>query len=169
MVSGTIEIFPAKVDQITNTPDSPVGRAVKHVAEVLFTAARPRIGDQYSGHHGVRLKDTGQVINTGGSSYMVKFTKPLPSGQDLAILHHQGAPSHSMPAKSGKSRYYRAGPGVVTSQGDKVFGPTAGPIAHTGSPGNPYLLDAADQIGLRRSGALLRGPNRLAPVVRIRI
>lgn len=149
----TLEVFPDKVNQLLDSPEGPVGRAIKFVAEVVLNAAKPRIGDRYSGQHpGPRIRDTGRVEPIGGASYAVVFDHPI------AFLHHQGAPAHGMPPKtSGRSRYYRAGPGVVTSSGDTVFGPTSGPIAHPGSPGNPFIRDAAEAVGLRPSGQLRRG------------
>lgn len=160
----TIEILPDKISAITDTPTGPVGLHTQHVASVILGAAIQRVGDTYSGHHpgrGQRIKDSGYVVNIGGSSWAVEFIHPI------AFLHHEGGSgNYEMPAKDEGSFYFRNGPGIVTSWGDTRFR-HRGPINHPPPRANPFLTDSADSLGLRRSGALQRGtrPTKLFRLV----
>lgn len=167
-VEFTLEIYPQKVQQLVDSAEGPVGRYNKILAEAVLREAIPRIGTRYAGHHsGTRLRETGRVENIGGAAYMVRFNHPI------AYLHHVGAQPHTI-SPSRATGMGRKGPLPVTS-GPPVATKRRGAhfegfwskttVNHPGSPANPYLTDAAAQIGLKPSGALLRG-TRLTPLFR---
>lgn len=168
-VTTTIEIFPDKVAAFANDPSGPGSLAINAKAQEVLARAKENIGTRYSGHHPFpHLRDSGRVVksSTGGPDWKVVFQSPGANGQ-LAVLHHNGAGAHTIPLGA-KGTLYRNGPDVVDRQGRTVFGRLMRPphgVSHPGSKPNPYLTDAAAQVGLRRSGALLRG-STLTPIVR---
>lgn len=94
-VTASVEIFPDVIDRLLDSPDGPVGILVKGAADEVLKFAKLNIGDTFGGHHpGPRLADTGRVEPLGGAAYAVVFSKTLPSGHDLAVLHHEGASPH---------------------------------------------------------------------------
>lgn len=157
----TIEIFPQRL----NEPGGAVNEAVKAAADDLLEAAIENIGDEYGGHHPQSIASSGRVEPTGSGAYEIIFDLER-DGYPIAVIHHDGADPHDMPARgNNKNPYYRNGPGKVTSRGDTVF-KSLGPIEHPGSDGNPFLTNAANESGLRPSGGLKRG-ERLARIFRV--
>jgi hypothetical protein len=153
----SIEIFPDRVNALIDTPDGPVGVVVRQAAEAVLQAAIPKIGTRYSGTTGKvtdgrsgRLRDTGRVESIGGSAYAVVFDHPI------AFLHHEGKSSgYTIPITG--NRYSLTNPHGGTRSNGEQFS-AIGPVIWTGNTsGNPYLRDAADEVGLRSSGQLLRG------------
>lgn len=165
-VKVSVEIFPDVVDRLLDSPDGPVGLLVKGAAAEVLKFAKLNIGDTFGGHHpGPRLAETGRVDPIGGSAYAVTFDKPLPSGQNLATLHHEGAGGHSIGAP-GKILVRKAP--LPTGHGSNANGFfRRGVVQHPGHGRNPYLRDAAETVGLRPSGTLLRG-TRPASIFRLR-
>lgn len=165
----SVEIFPDKVNQLLNSPNGPVGLLVQDVAEDVLQRAKQNIGERrFSGHHpGPSLADAGQVEQTGGAARIVTFSKRDNTGRwDVALLHHEGTTSHPIGAP-GKF-LIRNEPLPAGNQPWNVNGFFARQeVTHPGTEGNPYLTDAADAAGLRRSGTLLRG-QRPAQVFRLR-
>lgn len=167
-VEASITIFPAFFEGM-EAPGGKVSNMVEALAHRLHQAARDQIGDRrYSGHHperGRRLMDAGRVVHAQGPDWSVVFSLPA-DGVDIAYIHHEGARSHYMPAKTNEDhpRVY-----VRTSPSGDEFGPTRGPIDHPGAGANRYLVNAARQIGLtvvspaqlRRSPTIsVRAPRR---------
>lgn len=160
-VHFTLEILPNRVKDMMDTPGGPVGRYVESVADILVGAAAARVGDRYSGHHpGPSLKDSGRVEPAGGSGFNVIFDHPV------AFLHHEGK-SSGYPITPHNSKGILANQNNPARSGGGTFF-AKGAVTWTGqTQGNPFLLDAAEELGLRASGALLRG-SRLTPLFRTR-
>lgn len=157
----SVELFPDRIDQLTNTPTGPVGTLINQTADALLAAAIPKIGTRYSdttgkaepGRSSGRIRDSGSVVSIGGSSYAVVFT------HSVAFLHHEGSRSHIY----SKDQWY-INKNVPSTRHNTAFRRHGFvPFSHPGTTGNPYLTDAATDLGLRPSGALLRGkrPTRL--------
>lgn len=166
-VNAFITIVPERIQDIIDNPSGPVGQKAQRYAEQALDIAKNNIGTRYSGHHreGAQardrlLKESGRVIpgrQGRGASRVLIFEHPI------AFLHHEGAQPHGMPQKfldDIPSVYIRRGPGGYR------FGPTRGPINHPGTDSNPYIRNAAIQLGLKPSGALKRG-QRIGPVFRV--
>lgn len=167
-VKVSIEVFPEQIDRLLDSPDGPVGILVKGAADEVLKFARLNIGDTFGGHHpGPRLADTGKVVPIGGAAFSVVFDKPTADGKyNVALLHHEGTVGHPISAKSRKKPLFRASPTPTSNIYPDPFGPALN-VKHPGHGGNPYLRDAADQVGLRPSGTLLRG-RRPAAIFRLR-
>lgn len=157
----SVELLPDRIEQLTNTPNGPVGQAVEHAAQVVLVGARARVGDRYSGQHpGPHIKDTGKVVPIGGASFAVVFEHPV------AFLHHEGKQSGYQIPKSGRSYILSNKFDSSRSQGGKFR--ARGPVIWRGSTsGNPFIRDSAEAAGLRMSGSLLRG-NRPTRLFRLR-
>lgn len=166
-VAMTFEIFPDKVDRLMNAPDGPIGQATKAAAEEVLKYAKLNIGSTFGGHHpGPRLADTGKVIPTGSSAWVVSFSKPTADGKyNVAVLHHEGTAGHSI-GEPGKV-LVRKSP-LPAGHGKNANGFfRRGVVQHTGTLGSPYLTDAVSTVGLRPSGTLLRG-SRPVQIFRLR-
>lgn len=158
-VSAKIEVFPDRLVSAVNSPSGAINGAVISAASALLTAARPLIGQRFIGQHpGKQLRESGRIerISDTSPAYQVIFTHPA------AIIHHQGSKPHDI-GRAGQ-RLFRNGPGTVGRGGQTKFS-AKGPVHHPGHAANPYLIRAAQSIGLRQSGALLRG-SQLTPIVR---
>lgn len=157
----SVEIFPKRIEQLTDSHNGPVGRMVEHAAQVVLVGARARVGDRYSGQHpGPRIKDTGKVVPIGGAAFAVVFDHPI------AFLHHEGKRSGYQIPKSGTSYILSNKFDPSRSQGGRFR--ARGPVIWQGSTsGNPFIRDAAAAVGLRASGSLLRG-NRPTSLFRLR-
>lgn len=155
----SIEIFPARVDEIFNSSTGPIGSATKDRADEVLEKAKPKIGTRYSGHHdGPAMASTGSVVPLGGTAFAVVFSHPA------AYVHHEGASAHPIgePGKrlSNPNIPARTGGGPFYANGEVMWTPTA-------SNANPFLVNAAAEVdGLRAAGGLRRGPERIAPIFR---
>lgn len=159
----TVEVFPQRINRLTDSPDGPVGLAVKAKAEEMVPIAAGKIGTEYSGTTGKitdgrqgRMRDSGSVVPIGGASYAVVFNHPA------ANIHHQGAKAHTF---DGDKWYANPHPNTWNVAGGKRRFRKLGPFSHPGHDANPFLLDAAVAVGLRPSGELRRGA-RQVPIVR---
>lgn len=164
----SLEIFPQRINALLDSPTGPVGVAIQQQAEALLEAAKPLIGTTYSGHHPENppMSSTGSVVSIGGSAWAVVFNHPA------AFVHHEGTAGHPIKAtkvitdKKNRTRIlpmFRDSPTPTGTRGEP-FGPAFN-VQHPGTTGNPFLTNAAIQIGLRPSGGLKRG-KRLAPIFR---
>lgn len=148
----SIEFFPNRIRSIISDPDEMVSTRIREAAVVVHRKSRTLIGTRYTGHHGGSLlKDSGNVVKVGtGSDWGVRYDHPA------AKLHHDGARPHGITPVRAKYMY-RSGPGVVTSSGGQVFGPRLDTVSHPGTKPNPYLVNAARQVGLRSSQGSVAG------------
>lgn len=156
-VKTSIEIFPNRVNALIDTPEGPVGQLVKTAADAILQAAAPKVGTRYSGTTGKvtdgrsgHIRDSGSVVSIGGAAYSVVFDHPI------AFLHHEGkSTGYTIPQSGGRYRLTNPYPGTRSNGGQFK---TTGPVVWRGdTSGNPFLADAADEVGLRSSGQLLRG------------
>lgn len=167
-IDAKVEIFPDRVDKLLNTPNGPVGQMVKSAAERVLQAAPQFIGTEYSGTTGKpkeprssHLKDAGSVQPSQGSSWSVVFDHPA------ARVHHQGAAEHPIGSNEkvlGNSLYPNTRDGHPRYPNRLFY--AVGEVTHPGHDPNPYLIKAAEQVGLRASGALRRGPTDTNPIFR---
>lgn len=158
-----VEIFPDVVNRLVDSPGGPVGRLIQHTCEVLLQSARTRVGDQYSGTTGRptevrpgRLKDSGEVRSIGGANHSVVFNHPI------AFMHHEGSQPHPIGGekqKLGNKNYPNTRAGHPKYPNRLFF--AYGPVDHPGHAGNPFLTDAAAELGLRASGELRRGTEQV--------
>lgn len=147
----SIEFFPNRIRSITQDPDEMVSSRCREVAVAVHARSRTLIGTTYPNHHsGPSLKNSGKVVKSGGGpAWGVRYD------HRIAQIHHQGARAHPIiPVRAGA--LYRSGPGVVTSGGSTVFGPSIG-VHHPGTKANPYLTKAAAQLGLRSAQGSVAG------------
>lgn len=163
-VQASVEIFPDVVNRLLDSEDGPVGVAVRKVADRVLVLAQANIGDRYSGHHGPTLASTGKVVPLGGASFAISFNKPTSDGKhNVAVLHHEGKQTGSYPIRPHNQKNILANRNVPARSGGGPFF-AIGEVTWTGkTEGNPYMKDAADSLGLRPSGTLLRGrrPSRI--------
>lgn len=161
----TVELFPRAIDRLLDSPDGPAGQLVKRQAENVLRAAIPKIGSEYSSTTGKpevrsgRLKTTGKVVpaGDGSASYSVVFNHPI------AFMHHNGTRPHTI-GSPGKRLFNPNDP--VRSTSPRSPFAARGVVSHPGTAGNPFLTNAATEVGLRPSGALRRGPTRQVPIFR---
>jgi hypothetical protein len=97
-------------------------------------------------------------VSIGGASWSVQFNHPK------AKLHHDGTQAKNYPIGAPGKRLSNPRDPART-RGGPFF--ARGEVIHPGTNANPFLDEAADALGLRRSGALLRG-NRLTNIFRLR-
>lgn len=169
----TVELFPRAIDRLLDSPGGPTGQFVKRQAENVLRAAIPKIGSEYSSTTGKlvgdtasrkgAMKTTGKVVPAGdnSASWSVVFDHPV------AFMHHEGTKQHDIgsPGKKLGNKNYpntRAGHPIYKN---RLFG-ARGVVTHPGTAGNPFLTNAATEVGLRPSGALRRGPTRQVPIFR---
>jgi hypothetical protein len=162
----SVEIFPQVVDHLLDSPDGPVGQHVRAAAEDVERAAALRVGTEYSGTTGKytearsgRIRDSGKVEPAGDGSavYIVSFEHPI------ATMHHEGTVPHTIGA-DGKRLYNPNDP--VRSQAPRSPFRARRQVTHPGTTGNPFLTDAARDVGLRSSGQLRRGSTRQVSIFR---
>lgn len=148
----SIEFFPNRIRSIISDPDEMVSTRIHEVAVVVHRKSQTLIGSRYTGHHGGELlKNSGGVVKVGtGSDWGVRYDHPA------AKLHHDGAKPHGISPVRAKYMY-RSGPGVVTSSGSSTFGPRVDTVSHPGTKPNPYLANAARQVGLKSSMGSVAG------------
>lgn len=160
-----IDIHPERLQQVVDAPNGKVSQAIRQTSERLMTTAASRIGKKYSGtnnnHDGRngRIAQSGKLVQGSGSDWRVIFDHPA------AAAHHNGASDHEY----GPGFHINKHPNTWTNSPyrDNHFA-LKGPFSHPGNAANPFLLDAARQLGLRSSGALKRGTAGPFPLVRAR-
>lgn len=141
---GEVRIDPRKLAALINSPEGPAIRRTLIVADMLISAAKPRIGYNEAKGPGlgarggaVHLRDTlvKRLVRDGrGISVWVGSSHPI------ARIHHEGTRPHEIVPKNGRFLVF-----YWPKVGRVVF---LRRVQHPGTRPNPFLVDAARGLGL---------------------
>lgn len=142
MASTTLAIDARALDRIMRSPDGPVVRHAMVVGEQVKDRARQRVG----------VSNPAQRVTRSGGAQHLRDTivkRMVEDGRGVAVLvvaeaphatfHHDGTDPH--PIRPVRARALR----FVGSRGQVVF---AQHVQHPGTKANPFLVDAATDVGL---------------------
>lgn len=161
-----ITIDRGKFERETFGNGSKLDNNVRAAADAVLNQAQQyigrRSGNLFSGHHPSQghIADSGKVINSVtqrgsgqfGLVYLVVFD------HNAASAHHEGAAPHIISPHGIVMKNPSQGAGGIpaTYKGNGIFR-AKNAVEHPGCAPNPYLTDAAKDIGLTPAGGLLRG------------
>lgn len=140
-MATTLSIDSRALQQVLNSPDGPVARHLMVVGDMVKDRARQRVGVSSPAQ---------RVTRAGGGQHLrdaiVKRMVPAPSGVEVRVVaelpharyHHDGTEPHTITPVRAKALRFTVG-------GRVVF---AVRVQHPGTRANPFLTDAAADVGL---------------------
>lgn len=144
MTEGYVRFDDTAITQFLNSPDGPVGRHTAEVAEQVRQRAAPKVGVSASGH-GIGASGAQQHLRDA------LITRPASDEKGFAVLvgaeighalfHHEGTAPHVIRPRNVTFLRFPSTPGGSAF----VF---ARQVNHPGTRPNPFLVDAARELGL---------------------
>lgn len=144
MTEGYVRFDDAAMAELLRSPNGAVGRHTSEVAEQVRQRAAPKVGVSPAGHG---------IGASGGQQHLrdALVTRPASDEKGFAVLvgaeiphalfHHEGTAPHVIRPRNVTFLRFPTTPGGTAF----VF---AKSVNHPGTKPNPYLVDAAREVGL---------------------